>query len=255
MYILKNKKMMLSGKNVIVTGALQGIGKAALEFFAANGANVWACAQTSSDEFEDYCMKLSEQYNVWIKPVYFDLLYVEEIKAAVKLIQSAKEPVDALVNIAGFTKDALFNMVSMDVLKKVFEVNFFSQIYFTQFITKLMLRTGKGSIIFVSSVSALDGNIGQLAYGSSKAALIGAMRTMSKELASKGIRVNAVAPGVIKTDMNKIVPADIIEEKIKKMDIKRLGEAEEVARTIGFLVSDLSEYITGQVIRIDGGIK
>lgn len=247
--------MLLTGKNAIITGALQGIGKATLEYFVANGANVWACAQTASDEFESDCQRLSQKYGVWIIPVYFDLLNTEEIKAAVKNIQSTKLSVDILVNIAGMAKDALFHMVSMDTMKTVFEVNFFSQIYFSQFITKLMLRNGKGSVVFVSSISALDGNVGQLAYGASKAALIGAMRTMSKELAPKGIRVNAIAPGVINTEMNKVVPVDVIAEKVKQMDIKRLGEAEEVASTIAFLGSDLSDYITGQVIRIDGGIK
>lgn len=246
---------MLSGKNTVITGTLQGIGKSTLEFFAANGANVWACAQTATEEFECTCKELSERYNVWIKPVYFDLLNTEEIKAAVKTIQSDKQPVHALVNIAGMAKDALFPMVTPDVMRTVFEVNFFSQIFFSQFITRLMLRSGGGSIVFVSSISALDGNIGQLAYSSSKAALIGAMRTMSKELASKGIRVNAVAPGVIDTAMNQIVPAEVIQEKIKQMDIKRLGRASEVASTIAFLSSDLADYITGQVIRIDGGIK
>lgn len=246
---------MLSRKNAVITGTLQGIGKITLEYFAANGANVWACAQTASEEFELYCRELSEKYNTRITPIYFDLLNIEEIKKAIKEIQSSKLSVDILVNIAGMAKDALFHMVSMDVMKTVFEVNFFSQIYFSQFITKLMLRNGKGSVVFVSSISALDGNIGQLAYSSSKAALIGAMRTMSKELASKGIRVNAVAPGVIDTDMNKIVPSEIIAGKIKQMDIKRLGKPEEVASTIAFLASDLSDYITGQVIRIDGGIK
>lgn len=247
--------MILSGKNAVVTGTLQGIGKETLEYFAANGANVWACAQTASDEFESYCRELSQMYNVWITPVYFDLLNTDEIKAAVKSIQTTKLPVDILVNIAGVAKDALFHMVSMDVMKTVFEVNFFSQIYFSQFITKLMLRNGKGSVIFVSSISALDGNVGQLAYSSSKAALIGAMRTMSKELASKGIRVNAIAPGVINTAMNKVVSADVIAEKVRQMDMKRLGEATEVASTIAFLASDLSDYITGQVVRVDGGIK
>lgn len=246
---------MLTGKNAVVTGALQGIGRATVDYFASMGANVWACALGPTDEFEAHCKEVSEKYGVWVKPVYFNLLNQDEIKAAVKTIQSEKVPVDILVNIAGMTKDALFQMVSMDTLHQIFEVNYFSQIYFSQFMTKLMLRNGKGSIIFVSSISALDGNAGQVAYASSKAALIGAMRSMSKELASKGIRVNAVAPGVIDTDMNKVVPQEVKDEKIKTMDIKRLGNADEVASTIAFLASDLSDYITGQVVRIDGGIK
>lgn len=246
---------MLAGKNVIVTGALQGIGRATVEFFAQNGANIWACALSPSDEFESFCHELSLNTNTWIKPVYFNLLSSDEIRTGVKSIQSDKQPVHGLVNIAGMARDALFQMVSMETMKTVFEVNVFSQIYFSQFITKLMLRNGEGSIVFTSSISALDGNVGQLSYSSSKAALIGAMRTMSKELASKGIRVNAIAPGVIDTEMNKIVPQEVLSEKIKQMDIKRLGKPEEVASTLAFLVSDLSDYITGQVIRIDGGIK
>lgn len=247
---------MLSGKNVVITGALQGIGKATLEYFASNGANVWACALKPSDEFKAYCNELEAQYSVWVKPVYFDLTNADEMKAAVKSIQSIKQPVDALINIAGMAKDAIFHMVSMDTMKLVFDVNFFSQIQFSQYITKLMLRNpNPSSVVFVSSISAIDGNAGQLAYSSSKAALIGAMKTMSKELASKGIRVNAVAPGVINTDMNKVVPQKLIDEKIKTMDIKRMGEAAEVASVLAFLASDLSKHITGQVIRIDGGIK
>ena len=247
---------MLQGKNAVITGTLQGIGKATLEYFVSNGANVWACALHPTEEFEAYCKELEQKYGVWVKPVYFDLTKADEIKAAVKTIQSDKQPVDALVNIAGMAKDAIFHMVSMDVMKLVFEVNFFSQIQFSQYITKLMLRNpNPSSVVFVSSISALDGNVGQLAYGSSKAALIGAMKTMSKELASKGIRVNAIAPGVIDTDMNKVVPQEVIDAKIKTMDIKRLGKPSEVASTIAFLASDLSKHITGQVIRIDGGIK
>ena len=247
---------MLSGKNVVITGALHGIGKATLEYFAQNGANVWACALKPSVEFEEFCKELETKNSVWIKPIYFDLTNSDEIKAAVKSIQSTKQPIDALINIAGMAKDAIFHMVSMDTMKLVFEVNYFSQILFSQYITKLMLRNpNPSSVVFVSSISAIDGNAGQLAYGSSKAALIGAMKTMSKELASKGIRVNAIAPGVINTDMNKVVPQEIIDEKIKTMDIKRMGEASEVASVLAFLASDLSKHITGQVIRIDGGIK
>lgn len=247
---------MLSGKNVVITGALQGIGKATVEYFASNGANVWACALRPTDEFEQFCKALESQYNVWVMPVYFDLTNADEMKAAVKTIQKTKQPVDALINIAGMAKDAIFHMVSMDTMKLVFEVNFFSQIQFSQYITKLMLRNpNPSSVVFVSSISAIDGNAGQLAYGSSKAALIGAMKTMSKELASKGIRVNAIAPGVINTDMNKVVPQEVIDEKIKTMDIKRMGEPSEVASVLAYLASDLSKHVTGQVIRIDGGIK
>jgi len=118
---------MLTGKNAVVTGALQGIGRATVDYFASMGANVWACALSPTDEFEAHCKEVSEKYGVWVKPVYFNLLNQDEIKAAVKTIQSEKVPVDILVNIAGMTKDALFQMVSMDTLHQIFEVNYFSQ--------------------------------------------------------------------------------------------------------------------------------
>ena len=247
--------MILKNKNAIITGCIQGIGKATLEEFAKNGANIWACALEYNEDFEAFCKKLSEENNIWVKPVYFNLLNQDEIKVGLKKIASDKLPIDILVNIAGMTKDAITHMVTMDQIKLIFEINFFSQIYLTQFVTKLMIRQGYGSVVNTSSISAIDGSYGQLSYSSSKAALIGATKTLSKELASKGVRVNAIAPGVISTDMNKIVPDSIIQENIKKMKIKRLGKADEVAKTILFLASDLSNYITGQIIRIDGGIK
>jgi 3-oxoacyl-[acyl-carrier protein] reductase len=247
--------MILKNKNAIITGCIQGIGKATLEEFAKNGANIWACALEYNEDFEAYCQKLSDENNIWVKPVYFNLLNQDEIKVGLKKIASDKLPIDILVNIAGMTKDAITHMVTMDQMKLIFEINFFSQIYLTQFVTKLMIRQGYGSVVNTSSISAIDGSYGQLSYSSSKAALIGATKTLSKELASKGVRVNAIAPGVISTDMNKIVPDSIIQENIKKMKIKRLGKADEVAKTILFLASDLSNYITGQIIRIDGGIK
>lgn len=247
--------MLLIGKNAVITGCLQGIGKATLEKFANNGSNVWACALAPNDEFEIFCQNLAKKNNVWIKPIYFDLLDQEQIKEGLKKIASDKLPIHALVNIAGMTQDAIFHMIPMSQMKLIFEVNFFSQIYITQFVTKLMVRQKFGSVINISSISAIDGSYGQLSYSACKAAIIGATKTLSAELAEKGIRVNALAPGVIATDMNKVVPANIISEHIKKMNIKRLGTSEEVSKAILFLASDLSGYITGQIIRIDGGIK
>jgi 3-oxoacyl-[acyl-carrier protein] reductase len=250
--------VILKGKNAVITGCLQGIGRATLELFAQNGANVWACAQAPKDDFEEFCEELSDKNNVWVKPVYFDLLDNEQIKEAVKNISKDKLPVDVLINLAGMTKDAVFYMTSMDTVRQIFEVNFFAQMIFTQYISKLMLRLGGGgggNIFNVYSISALDGNAGQFAYSSSKAALLGATKTLSIELAPHNIRVNAVAPGVIDTAMTKNLPETIINDKIKCMNIKRLGLPEEVGKVLLFLASDLSSYITGQIIRIDGGIK
>ena len=245
----------MSNQNAIITGCNQGIGRATLEILSQNGFNVWACSMIFDSEFEKYCASLSNKHNVWIKPIYFDLCDYSQIKEGVKNILSDKLPVNTLINVAGMTKDSLFNMIPIDQMKQIFEVNFFSQMYLTQFVAKIMLKQQSGSIVFVSSIAGIDGSYGQLSYSASKAAIIGATKTLSKELGDKGIRVNAIAPGVINTSMNKIVPEEFINKRIEKLSIKRMGEAEEIAKTILFLCSDLSQHITGQVIRIDGGMK
>jgi 3-oxoacyl-[acyl-carrier protein] reductase len=246
--------MLLNGKNAVITGCLKGIGRSTLDLFARNGANVWACCQYESPEFTEHIKELAAANNVWITPLYFDLLDPEQIKTANQTIRDSKLPVDILVNIAGMTCDALFHMTTMDQMKKVFEVNFFSQMLLTQYITKNMMRHKSGSVISVSSISAIDGNPGQLSYTASKAAIIGATRTLSSELAGYGIRVNSVAPGVINTEMTANLPPAIMEKFMAKSDLKHMGLPEEVAGVILFLASDMSSYITGQIIRVDGGI-
>ncbi len=246
--------MLLKGKNAVVTGCLKGIGRATMELFAKNGENIWACYQFQDIQFNECIDSLQQEYDVWITPVYFDLTDYDQINAAVKTIMSAKQPVNVLVNIAGMTQDALFHMISMEQMKRVFEVNFFSQMLFTQYITKLMLRKKSGSVINISSISAIDGNPGQLSYSASKAALIGATKTLSAELAPLGIRVNAIAPGVIKTEMTEDLPDEALDRLMDKSSLKHIGLAEEVGNAIVFLASDMSSYVTGQVLRVDGGI-
>lgn len=247
---------MVAGKNIVVTGCLQGIGKETLKVLAEHGANVFACAYKQTEEFEQFCKDLAEANKVSIWPVYFDMMDNASIKDAAKTIQSQKVEIHGLINIAGINKDAFFNMVTYQDMLDTFQVNFFSQIIFSQYIVKLMQRKKTpGSIAFTSSITALDGNEAQLSYGASKAALIGAMRTMALELGKSGIRVNAIAPGVIKTPMTDSLDESIINKKIKTMDMPRLGEAEEVADLFMFLMSDLSSHISGQTIRVDGGIR
>ena len=245
---------MLKGKTAVITGCLSGIGLATLDTFSRNSADVFACIERDSPEFTEHIGELSRECGNEIIPILCDLLDTDSIRSAVKSIQTAKKKIDILVNIAGMTQDALFHMVTMEQMKRVFEVNFFSQMLFTQYISKLMLRNQSGSIINTSSISALDGNPGQLSYSASKAAFLGATRTLSAELAPKGIRVNAIAPGVILTAMTRDLPEEAVSRLLKRSDIKRLGLPEEVANTILFLASDRASFITGQVIRIDGGI-
>ena len=247
---------MVSGKNIVVTGCLQGIGKETLRVFAENGANVFACAYKKTDEFETFCEELSKKHSVMIWPVYFDMMDNGSIREAAKEIQAQKTEIHGLVNIAGINKDAFFNMVTYQDMLDTFQVNFFSQIIFSQYIVKLMQRKKTtGSIVFTSSIAAMDGNEGQLSYGASKAALIGAVKTMALELGKTGIRVNAIAPGVISTPMTAALSQSNIDKKVRAMDMPRLGTTKEVADLFLFLMSDLSGHISGQTIRIDGGIR
>jgi len=246
--------MTLKGKNIVITGCLKGIGRATLETFAKNHANIWACCQKEDQEFLDSIQKLSEQYDVKIFPLYFDLNNYDQIKQAFKQITDSKQNIDGLVNIAGVTYNALFHMTSIEKTREIFELDFHSQLYLTQLISKLMMRKKSGSVVFISSVTALDGNPGQIAYSSAKASFIGATKTLASELGNYNIRVNSIAPGVILTDMTKDLPKDKMDALLSKSKIKRLGTPEEVANVILFLISDLSAYISGQIIRVDGGI-
>jgi len=245
---------LLDKKTAVITGCLKGIGKSTMELFAENGADIFACFQYESEGTSEHIRQLQDYYAINITPLYFDMCNTDEIKAAVKQIQASKKKIDVLVNIAGMTQDALFHMITMDSMKKIFEVNFFSQMYLTQYITKLMLKNKSGSVINISSISALDGNPGQLSYSASKAAMVAATKTLSSELAPSGVRVNAVAPGVIKTEMTENLPEEAVKRLMSKSSVKHFGLPEDVAGIILFLASDMSSYITGQVIRVDGGI-
>ena len=246
--------MLLENKTAVVTGCMQGIGRAVLDLFVKEGADVFACCQKETDEFKEHIEALSKEYGREIIPVYFDLKDEDAIREGAKTIQRAKKKIDMLINVAGIADDAYFQMMSMESLHNTFQVNFFSQMLFTQYMVKLMLRNKKGSIVNVASVIGLDGNAGQLAYSASKAAMAVASKTLSAELADKGIRVNAVAPGVIDTAMTNVLSEEILDRQMRNADISRIGTPEEVAEVILFLASDRASYVTGQVIRIDAGI-
>ena len=245
---------MLEGKNAIITGCVKGIGHKIMETFATSGANVWACARKPSDEFEKDTKDLSDRFGVIVKPVYFDLANNEEMKIAIKQIMADKRDVDVLVNNAGITYNALFQMSTSDKINEVMTVNFIAPVMFTQYIVKLMLRKKRGSIINISSTAALDGNSGRSIYGASKAALICATKSLSRELGNYGIRANIIAPGITRTDMLSSMTEEVILQTINETDLKRGGETEDIANVALFLASDMSSYITGQVIRVDGGM-
>lgn len=247
--------MLLKGKNIIITGCQQGIGLATMESAAMEGANIFACCQTEKEEFLEKANELENNYGVKIIPIYFDLSDTDSIKEAVKAIQKEKLPIHGLANIAGMTSDALFSMITQSQMEQVFQINFFSQILLTQFVVRLMQRAGGGSIVNVSSISGLDGNPGQVVYAATKASWVATTKTLSKELGASKIRVNAVAPGVIESPMTAgLIKEGKMNDKIKKISLNRVGQTSEVANAIVFLLSDSSSYITGQILRIDGGI-
>jgi 3-oxoacyl-[acyl-carrier protein] reductase len=247
--------MLLKNKNAIITGCNRGIGKAILELFAENGANIWACARKPTDEFETFVGELAQKYNVSIKPVYFDLTNEEQIKNSVKTILFEKKPVDILVNNAGIFPESLaFCMTSIEQIKHTFEVNFFSQIFLTQLVSRIMTRQKQGRIVFISSVSGCDG-VGQFEYVTSKAAIIGATKKLANELGSSGITVNAIAPGMTQTDMAAIIKPEFAGERIERTVLKRIAKPREIANVALFLASDLASYMTGQILRVDGGMN
>lgn len=246
---------LLKGKNAIITGTARGIGNKILEVFASNGANVWACARQQTQEFEDYTKSLSEKHGVTITPLYFELTDLDQMKSAIKSIMSEKKAVDILVNNAGITYNSLFQMSTIEQIRNTLEVNFVAPFLFTQYVVKLMLRNGSGSIVNIASTAAQDGNAGRSVYGASKAAVICATASLSEELAGKGIRANCIAPGITQTDMLSSMTDEIIQETVQNTDMKRLGETKDIANAVLFLASDLSSYITGQVLRVDGCLQ
>ncbi|MDA9112793.1 SDR family oxidoreductase [Gammaproteobacteria bacterium] len=245
---------ILKNKNILITGCNRGIGKSMLEFCSFQGANIWANARTYNQEFEDLCTKLSNNYNVEITPIYFDLGNKDQIMKAIKLIRSSDKPINGLINNAGITYNSLFQMSTEENLRKNLDINFIGPYILTQYISKLMIRNKQGSIVSISSSAAIDGNSGRSAYAGSKAALLAATKSLSRELGSSNIRANTIAPGITHTDMVSSMSIEVIKETSDSTSLKRCGEPQEIASVAAFLISDLSSYITGQTIRVDGGM-
>ena len=245
---------LLHNKVAIITGANRGIGKSIVETFAENGATIIACVRTLSPDTELWMKSVEERFNVPVTPVLVDLSDDESVKDLVKKIILISKKVDILVNNAGIASGALFQMTTISELRKVFEINFFSQIVISQGISRVMSRNKSGSIINLASTSAFIADPGTLAYGSSKSAFARATKSMATELGPMGIRVNALAPSVTKTDMFDQMSTDARDSLIKSSALKRCAEPQDVANVALFLASDLSLYVTGQVIRVDGGI-
>lgn len=245
--------MLLKGMNAIITGSNGGIGRATVELFAQNGANIWACMRNENLEAEKYFADLSDKYNVWIKPAYFDMANEGDTKIAIKEILNDKKAIDILVNNAGIAHGGFLQMTSLSTIHDVFSVNFFSQILIMQLVSRAMIHQKSGAIVNISSVAGLDGDAGYVAYGSSKAALVFATKSISKELSPLGIRVNAVAPGLTKTRMMDMMEQDARADVFARTSMQRAAEPKEIANAIMFLASEQASFVTGQILRVDGG--
>ena len=247
--------MLLKGKNAVVTGCNRGIGKKILEVFSENGATVFACVRNIDEQFKSFLKELTKKTNNQIIPIQFDLNDETKIKEAANTILTSNKPIDILVNNAATIHTAIFQMTSIKKLKEVFEINFFSQTIFTQYILKSMIKNKKGSIVYIASSSASDGNEGRSAYSSSKAAIISQAKVLSRELGTHNIRVNSLAPGLTNTDMMKENhQKEIVNEVVSRTSLRRMGDPKEIADVVLLLSSDLTSYITGQNIRVDGGM-
>ena len=242
---------LLDGKVCLVTGASRGIGAATVKRFAREGAVVYANARTPKN-LDDLCIELSEKYNTTVKALYFDVRDEAAAKKAVLQIRKETGRLDILVNNAGVMKDALIGMISKDLMQEIYDTNVFGVMNMIQLASKVMMFQKSGSIINLSSIVGLKGNPGQLVYSATKGAVTAMTKTAAKELASQGIRVNAVAPGMIDTDMFRSIGNEKMQEHIANIRMGRLGTPEEVADAILFLASDLSGYITGEILGVNG---
>lgn len=245
----------LQNKTAVVTGASRGIGRAILKKMAEEGANVIACSSHPTDERVAMYADISKEYDVTITPVYFDMRDEESVKKGVQEIKALKLPISILVNNAGISQMGLLAFTKIADAHKIFQVNYFSQLVMIQSLMGTLSKNDSASIINVASVAGIDGGVGVSVYGSTKAAIILLTKVLAQEFAQMHIRVNAIAPGMIETDL-----ADEMGEKAKSSTVqssalKRIGTAEEVANAVAFLASKEASYINGQTIRIDGGIK
>lgn len=245
--------MLLENKKILITGSSRGIGKAIAETFLKEGAEVWGMCTHASDckaELE----KLAAENSTSFHEFYADASNAEELTSSVKDVLAQSGGFDALVNNAGITRDTLSFHMKKDDWDKVLAVNLTAVFLVCQIISGDMIRKKKGSIINMTSIVGIHGGAGQVNYAASKGGLIAFSKSLAKETGSRGVRVNCIAPGFIDTDMTRAVKEDLREAWVSQIPLKRAGLTQDVANAALFLASDLSSYITGQVLGVDGGM-
>lgn len=244
---------LLDGKNVIITGASRGIGKGIAEVFSQHGANISFTYHSSDTEAKILAQKLSAN-GCKVEGYKSD---ASDFEAAQKLADTViKEfgSIDVLVNNAGITQDNLLMRMTEEDFDNVMKVNMRSVFNLTKAVLRPMLKQRKGSIINMSSVVGVKGNAGQANYAASKSAIIGFTKSVALELGSRNIRCNAIAPGFIETEMTEALGKETIKEWRSSIPLKRGGTVEDIANTTLFLASDMSSYVTGQVLNVCGGM-
>ena len=244
---------MLKGKNVIVTGATRGIGREIALTLAQNGANIAMNYRNLNSEVEDLINEI-KSFGVDAFAIKCDVSIADEVDKFIKEVKAHYNTIDVLVNNAGITKDGLILRMKEEDFDDVLDVNLKGTFNTTKSVSSIMVRQKYGKIINISSVVGIAGNAGQCNYAASKAGVIGFSKSVARELSSRNINVNVVAPGYINTDMTKNLPDKVKEEIIKSIPMKKIGDPKEVANLVLFLSSNLSDYITGQVINVDGGM-
>ncbi|ADL42666.1 3-oxoacyl-(acyl-carrier-protein) reductase [Caldicellulosiruptor obsidiansis OB47] len=244
---------LLKDKVALITGASRGIGRAIALKFAQNGANViinYSSSQSQAENLKEEIEKIGTKAMI----IKCDVSNSDEVNQMFSQIEKEFGRLDILVNNAGITKDGLILRMNEEDFDKVIAINLKGAFLCAKAAAKMMVKQRFGNIINISSVVGITGNIGQANYAASKAGIIGLTKSLAKELASRNIRVNAIAPGFIKTDMTEVLSDKVKETMLSSIPLGRFGEADEVANVALFLASSLSSYITGQVIVVDGGM-
>ncbi len=245
--------MLLTNKKALVTGSSRGIGRGIVEKFLKEGAEVWGlCSKPSSakEELEN----LAKENGTSFHEIYADVGNAEQITQVIKDALSQSGGFDVLVNNAGITRDTLSFRMKKEMWDDVIRINLTSVFMICQIISNDMIRKRSGSIINMASIVGIHGGAGQVNYAASKGGLIAYSKSLAKEVGSRGVRVNAIAPGFIETDMTNAVNEDLRKTWVEGIPLKRAGKPEDVANAALFLASDLSTYITGQVLGVDGGM-
>ncbi len=245
--------MLLEKKKALVTGTSRGIGKEIAKRFIEEGCTVWGIC-TKPSEAKAELEALAKEHNVAFHEVCADCKDAEALSLAVKKILEESGGLDILVNNAGITRDGLSFRMKLEDWEDVLKINLTGAFIASQIVSADMIRKRSGSIINMSSIVGIHGQGGQVNYSASKAGLIGYTKSLAKETASRGVRVNAIAPGYIATEMTAAVNEEAQKAWLETIPLKRAGTVKEVADTTIFLASDLSTYITGQVIGVDGGM-